>query len=142
LLALALSRSGASRRANALLTDLYREGARDGETLGLLARTYKDLADRAAGEAQEAFYRTAAYQFYEEGYTRARDAGNDDEAFYTGINAATLALLRQDHETSAQIAEHVRAICENKLGDPSRRDPDSYWLHATLGEAALLRGDL
>ena len=46
LLALALARSGASDSANAVLQTLYKEGHRDEETLGLLARTYKDLYQR------------------------------------------------------------------------------------------------
>src|SRR5437868_3794759 len=44
LLALALARSGAAGSANAVLVGLYEEGYRDEETIGLLARTYKDLA--------------------------------------------------------------------------------------------------
>src|ERR1043165_3066933 len=43
LLALALARSGAAGPANRLLLDLYAEGHQDEETLGLLARTHKDL---------------------------------------------------------------------------------------------------
>jgi len=43
LLALALARSGVPERANDILGQLRRAGYRDGETLGLLARTHKDL---------------------------------------------------------------------------------------------------
>src|SRR5258705_13870348 len=45
--ALALARSGDAERANALLEKLAGEGLADGETLGMLARTHKDLAARA-----------------------------------------------------------------------------------------------
>src|SRR5262245_55702132 len=41
--ALALARSGAPETANGLLRQLYQEGHTDGETLGILARTHKDL---------------------------------------------------------------------------------------------------
>ena len=41
---LALARSGALQRANEALAALRDEGHSDGETLGLLARTHKDLA--------------------------------------------------------------------------------------------------
>ena len=41
---LALARSGASERANEVLEELRREGQADEETLGMLGRTYKDLA--------------------------------------------------------------------------------------------------
>ncbi|HEX9918752.1 MAG TPA: RyR domain-containing protein, partial [Pyrinomonadaceae bacterium] len=39
----ALTRLGATERANALLLALYDEGQRDEETVGMLARTHKDL---------------------------------------------------------------------------------------------------
>src|ERR1700736_538038 len=44
---LALARSGAMERANALLESLRNEGQTDEETLGMLGRTYKDLAATA-----------------------------------------------------------------------------------------------
>ncbi|MGQ9732677.1 MAG: tetratricopeptide repeat-containing protein, partial [Candidatus Zipacnadales bacterium] len=44
LMALALARSGATQRANELLQQLVAEGCTDEETMGLLARTHKDLA--------------------------------------------------------------------------------------------------
>src|ERR1700694_6200364 len=40
---LALARSGASERANAILEELRGEGQADGETPGMLGGTYKDL---------------------------------------------------------------------------------------------------
>ena len=43
LLALSLARSGSSRQANRLLHALVGEGHADEETVGMLARTYKDL---------------------------------------------------------------------------------------------------
>src|SRR5258705_12769583 len=42
--ALALARSGDTARANHVLSDLARGGSEDPETIGLLARTHKDLA--------------------------------------------------------------------------------------------------
>jgi predicted Zn-dependent protease len=44
---LALARSGATERANAILEDLQSAGQTDEETLGMLGRTYKDLASYA-----------------------------------------------------------------------------------------------
>jgi len=49
--ALALARSGDDERANALLRTLVDEGHEGAETLGLLARTHKDLAQRAPDAA-------------------------------------------------------------------------------------------
>lgn len=45
---LALSRSEATERANAILENLRREQGTGEETLGMLGRTYKDLAATAA----------------------------------------------------------------------------------------------
>jgi len=49
---LALARSGATERANTMLEEIRREGQTDEETLGMLGRTYKDLA-AGAGLASE-----------------------------------------------------------------------------------------
>ncbi len=54
LLALSLARSGAADRACEILTDLYRQGRRDEETLGILARTRKDMAASAASPTERA----------------------------------------------------------------------------------------
>ena len=42
--ALALARGGAAAGANRILRQLYDEGHRDEETLGILGRTHKDMA--------------------------------------------------------------------------------------------------
>jgi hypothetical protein len=63
---LALSRSGATERANAVLENLRREQGTGEETLGMLGRTYKDLAATAATrERRKEFLKRAA-----ETYTR------------------------------------------------------------------------
>src|SRR5438034_2489679 len=49
--ALALARSGDTARANEVLSSLAKSGVDDPETLGLLARTHKDLALSTANEA-------------------------------------------------------------------------------------------
>src|SRR5262245_57213161 len=88
--ALALARSGDVLRANALLDALAREGSDDAETLGLLARTHKDLALRARGE-ERADRLAAAFLLYERAWSAARARGERDGAAYTGINAAAMA---------------------------------------------------
>src|SRR5437764_8569561 len=77
---LALARSGATDRANAILLELRNEGARDEETLGMLGRTYKDLAERAKSPQREELFRNAA-EIYNEAY-------QTNGGYYTGINAA------------------------------------------------------
>jgi hypothetical protein len=52
LLALALARSGATQRSNSILTQLRAEGHRDEETLGILARTHKDLWSHATDRTE------------------------------------------------------------------------------------------
>src|ERR1051325_1862651 len=63
--ALALARSGDIERANAMLDALHREGEEDSETLGLLARTHKDLALRETDPLQRASHLEAGFRIYE-----------------------------------------------------------------------------
>ena len=133
--ALALARSGDTPRANALLEDLAREGLADAETLGMLARTHKDLA--LDGEpASRRGHLEEACALYRRAHDNAIAAGDAPGAWYAGINAATLALLRGDLAGARALASSVRDLCEGARGP----DPD-YWREATLGEAALILGD-
>jgi class 3 adenylate cyclase/tetratricopeptide (TPR) repeat protein len=128
---LALARSGASERAGELLQQLVAENHADTETLGMLARTYKDRAVRA-GNRRDArtFWRRAAQT-----YAQAHQVSGD---YWTGINAATTALLIGQKRPAAALAKKIRAQCEREL---RRKDGDKYWLLATLGEAALIERD-
>jgi class 3 adenylate cyclase len=135
---LALARSGATWRANEALLELRDAGHRDGETLGLLARTFKDLAicETSPEKQRELFER--ALQAYQDGYEAALSAANVDDALFTGVNAATVSLLSSQPERAMDLAQDVRELGLEQLA----RDGDaaSYWLHATLGETALLLG--
>jgi class 3 adenylate cyclase len=128
---LALARSGATQRANRILEQLRAENHVNEETLGMLARTYKDRAGRAANsrEAQK-FLRRAA-----ETYGQAHQLKG---GYWTGINAATTALLIGKKKHAAKLARDVRASC---LAELQRAVGDKYWLFATLGEAALILSD-
>ena len=128
--ALALARSGDVERANAILAALSREGAQDSETLGMLARTHKDLGLRSEGEAR-ARHLQSAFDIYRHAYLGAIERRNADAAGYTGINAAALAVLRGDLAASRSIASEVQALAAS----------DGYWREAILGEAALILGD-
>ena len=86
--ALALARSGAGERAETLVAQLYREGHRDEETLGILARTYKARAARAEDAQTRTAHLAQAYQYYREAY----DCNTN--AYWTGINSATVARKR------------------------------------------------
>jgi class 3 adenylate cyclase len=124
---LALARSGATERANAVLEKLRQEGETDEETLGMLAHTYKDLAARATSvrERQDCLRRAA------EIYTQAYESSGGN---WSGINAATMSLLVGQTERATRLAKEVRRQCEEALSG----DGDQYWLLAVLGEAALI----
>ena len=135
LLALALARSGAPSRAASWLRELVSEGHADEETLGLLARTYKDLWDAEIDPSKKNEYLREAHRLYREGYDRAVVRQSPDGALYTGINAATTALLLNETETATSLAHHVAEICTSKPNVDS-----DYWALATLGECALIAG--
>src|ERR1700736_4935981 len=82
---IALSRTGATERANAVLEQLRQEGESDEETLGNLGRTYKDLATYGPASDREKFLRRAA-----ETYGQAYQGSG---GYWPGINAATMNLL-------------------------------------------------
>ena len=75
--ALALARSGATKRANRILIQLLEEGHHDEETLGLLARTHKDLWARAVDEQERERQIRLAYEVYNEGTTSPVATGRE-----------------------------------------------------------------
>jgi len=129
---LALARSGATDRANAILEDLRREAQPAEETLGMLGRTYKDLAIAAATSDQRAQFLKRAAETYAEAY---RTSGG----YWSGINAATMSLLVGQTAQANELARKVREQC---LKEVEGRTGDSYWELAALGEAALILRDL
>lgn len=128
---LALARSGASERANEVLEELRREGQADEETLGMLGRTYKDLAAHAPTHGERAKFLKRAAETYAQGY--AATGG-----YWTGINAATMTLLCGETDRARALAQKVRAECLEAL---ERKSGNQYWLLAALGEAALILRD-
>ncbi len=132
LAALALARSGAAEQANSILSALYGEGHRDEETVGLLARTHKDLAAEAGNATQRKRHLRQAHDLYLEAYRRTG-------GYWTGINAATLGCLLHERRRAADIAAQVEKHCRRLL-DGNKADPaERYWICSTLGEAALVQ---
>jgi class 3 adenylate cyclase len=132
LLALALARTGASQPANRQLHLLVAEGHDDEETVGMLARTYKDLWGKAHDPALRRQHLERALHWYGEAYRRTG-------GYWSGINAATMALLLGRQDEARALARKVHEAClAQRRGAPGS---DDYWLLATLGEAALLMGD-
>lgn len=130
---LALARSGAADRANSILTRLRREGAADEETLGVLARTCKDLALASRSPRIRASLLEKSHRIYSAAY---RSTGG----YWTGINAATTALLLGRKRSARGIAAGVRMTCLRWLPRIARNADEMYWLLATLGEAELILG--
>jgi class 3 adenylate cyclase len=132
LLALALARTGASRLANQILTTLAGEGVTDEETLGLLGRTHKDLWAGSRDDRERRHHIDLAFRYYHQAHEHSR-------GYWSGINAATMALLAGRQADATRLATHVRTQClDLRQTGATRQDP--YWLLATLGEAALLLG--
>ena len=129
--ALSLARCGAVEQARDVLEHLYRDGARDEETLGLLARIYKDrsleLPDAAAAQASL----RKSLELYSEAY---RSAGG----YWSGINAATVALACGKVPMAKELADRARTQCLEAL----EKAPSDSWTLATLGEAALVNNDM
>jgi class 3 adenylate cyclase len=136
---LALARSGDVERANQLLSELVAEGTSDAETLGMLARTHKDLALDTTNPARRDVHLASAFAIYSRAYEEARSRAAASNAWYTGINAATIAVLQGNLEAARRIAGDVRDLCGLALRNPPATI--DYWLEATLGEAALILGD-
>lgn len=131
LLALALARSGATQAANQLLAELLQSGQRDEQTLGLYARTHKDLWKQTRDEEQRSRHLTLAFQQYLEAYRHSR-------SLWTGINAATMAVMVGDLPLAQTLAEEVRQESLAALADETIHGQDPYWVLATLGEVELI----
>jgi class 3 adenylate cyclase len=138
--ALALARSGDTERANRILTELAQAGVDDAETLGVLARTHKDLGLRAKDPVRRGAHLDSAYRLYEQAYSASLQRGSSAGAYYTGINAATVAVLRGQLDEARWLAADVLRIC-HQAADSDPQSAAEYWRQATLGEAALILGD-
>jgi class 3 adenylate cyclase len=135
LTALALARSGATDSARGLLHELLDEGHRTAETLGLLGRTYKDLALRATNTRRLDLLKQS-HQHYASGLEAATAMGDVGGMMYTGINAASTAALVGDWSHARALASRVQVICTGRAGVAD------YWTAATTAESALILGNL
>ena len=124
--ALALAQMGSLEKSYKMLEELQSEGHKDEETHGLLARTYKDLWLRSGNV-------TALDQAYSTYLTVFRMA---PASYWTGINAAALALVIGDGQTARDLARQVARICSEVPEQAPNSDP--YWLNATRAEACLI----
>ena len=132
--ALALARTGATKRANQILDQLRAAGHQDEETLGLLARTHKDFWSISADEAEKKHNLKLCYELYLDSYRR-------NGGYYSGINAASMGLIYGEKELAEELAEEVTKLCQASLAQLGAESDERYWLEATLAEAALIRRD-
>jgi Tetratricopeptide Repeats-Sensor/Adenylate and Guanylate cyclase catalytic domain len=135
--ALALARSGAAERAIVALTALADEpnqlpGELE-ETFGILGRVHKDIAERlpAGKRVRELALASDAY----------RRAYAVSKGWYSGINAATLALLAGDRDAARTLAREVREAALLDAEAARAGGTDAYWALATVAEAAFVSGD-
>jgi len=137
---LALARSGAAERAQRVFEALEAEGHRDGETLGMLARAHKQQAFETSDEAERTRHLEAAFDHYERAHRLSKSDADADATVYTGTNAATLASIRGQSDAIADLCRSVRAAAARVL-DQRPDAARAYWIHASLGEIALLQGE-
>ncbi|MBI5774408.1 MAG: hypothetical protein HZA89_11780 [Verrucomicrobia bacterium] len=133
--ALALARTGATTRANQMLEQLRGAGHKDEETLGLLARTHKDFWQISADPHERQRHLRLSYELYADAYARNR-------GYYSGINAASTALLSGEKAAAEKIAHEVAQMCQQGLAKLTPDSDEWYWQEATLAESFLVLGDI
>ncbi|MFG0319381.1 MAG: tetratricopeptide repeat-containing protein, partial [Planctomycetota bacterium JB042] len=128
---LALARLGRAREARKIFAGLRDEGHVDGETLGMLGRTYMDWYDRTG---RVALLRRSR-DLYAEGFDL------EPTKSYCGINAAAKSVLLGDEAAAERFLEGVTKALARERADleDAGRAVDYWWL-ATSAEAMLLRG--
>jgi len=120
---LALARQGNWKAAQQTLGELYELGERDPETVGILARTWRDKF----AETGDSLHLRRARNLYAEAF----DGAPSD--YYTGVNAASNSVLLDEPD----VAEKYAAAVEKLVGtQPVRGD---YWKTATVAEVQLIR---
>ncbi|VXD00160.1 Putative adenylate/guanylate cyclase [Pseudomonas sp. 9AZ] len=139
--ALALAETGAIQEASMALQQLLQCSQHlSPETLGILGRTYKEMALALSVSREDSqIYIAKAYAAYFQAYEQALASSDWDFAYYTGINAATVARISGDVNRAQELASAVLSLC-NKLLASIGANTAPYWLYATIGEAELLSG--
>ena len=143
--ALSLAETGAVREASTILKALTSSSEYvDSETLGLLGRTYKEMGlSEGVKDDERREYLKHSYNSYFTAYETALKNSKNNDAYYNGINAATIALFLGDTTKSIELAEHVTEICTQIIAEAEHDAVNvMYWVYATLGEAALLLNNL
>lgn len=140
-----LAQTGAYLKAQEILQGLKKAGNRDGETLGLLARTHKDAwyaaearrQNAASPEEEEAAAAMAATAL--EACRRACEEAFDAEPgnYYPGINAATLSLVAGRTADAREFASRVLDLCRAEM----ETSGPNAWNLASIAEAYAVLGN-
>jgi tetratricopeptide (TPR) repeat protein len=124
LMGLALARQGKWRAAQQVLGELHELGERDPETLGILARTWRDRF----AESGDLLHLRKARNLYAEAFE------STPSDYYSGVNAAANSVLLDE----PQAAETLALAVEKLVGvAPLTGD---YWATASAAEAQLILG--
>jgi hypothetical protein len=102
----------------------------DPETQGILAGRFKRQWLKSCSSLSLGW---RVYHLYKGAFESAAKAGDANQAFYNGINAAYMSFALGGHDYAA-LANEVLAICQGI------EQPD-YWAKATCAEAYLLLGN-
>lgn len=97
------------------------------DAIALKGRIFKDLAAQAEGDWQVELFRQASQAY--------RAAFEISDGYYSGINAATTALLAGDERDAKALATKISER-------PDIANPASYFAAATGAEAMLVRGEI
>ncbi len=124
-MALALARSGSIEEAMEVLQDSVVVAPEDAETLGLMGRLHKDLADRTKNGVDAESHQLKALEFYTKGFAIGRNA-------YCGINAAVLSALTGDLPRARKMAGAVLELAPEE---------DRLWAVATVAMVRMIRGE-
>lgn len=144
---LSLMEVGAIERAAQELDKIGDGTPIDGDLQGLRGRMAKMQGLRAKTPGESRCWFEKARGIYGSAYRRSRDrflreksrnAGED--AYYLGINAASLAAWSGNGEESRLLASEVLHICDD-VAALAAQGESQPWLRATRGEAHLLRGE-
>jgi tetratricopeptide (TPR) repeat protein len=120
---LALARQGNWKAAQQVLGELHELGEKDPETLGMLARTWRDRH----AQSGDLLHLRKARNLYAEAFTAT------PSDYYTGINAAANSVMLDELD----VADKYAADVEKLVGLVPC--PGEYWKGATVAEAQLIR---
>jgi hypothetical protein len=138
---LCLANAGALDLARRRFRELGLDARDDVDSLTLDARLAKSEAEGLVGEARRQRLRAAADRYM--AAWRLAQARSAPDAYYPGINVATLRLLTGERDQAETIAAGIARDLERRIDAPAfARRADAYWILATAIEARLVLGDV